>query len=233
MIDALTGRLEAVGDGELRLRVGPVTVRALVSPYAARVLAARVGEELTLPTALYLQGPGMGSLVPVLLAFCSAQERAFYELLAGLDGLGPRAALRIMAEPVPAIAAAIARGDVAWLQRLPGVGRQRAAELVSRLRPRVAPFLAGEDEAGTGDGEPAPGRLADDVRADVLAVLAQLGYGPREAERMLAAALARRPDAARAEELLREVFRGLAPGAAGPAVGAGGGSVPPAEVSEP
>lgn len=210
MIDRVRGLLEEVREGEVRLRAGPVVLRALVSPQSAAELAGRVGQEVTLHAVLYLQGPGMGVLEPVLLAFATARERDFYHLLTSLDGLGPRAALRLLAQPVGAIARAIAAGDTAWLQRLPGVGRQRAADLVSRLRERVAAFLE-EDGGGGADAVPAaaaPGVPAE-VRAEVLAVLAQLGYGAREAERLLERAAARRPEARSTEELLREVFRGL------------------------
>lgn len=216
MIDSLRARVEWVGEGQARLAVGPVTLVALVSPLTAMELEARAGREVTVYTAIYLQGHGMGSLEPVLLAFASAHERAFYRLLTEVEGMGPRAALRALAAPVAAIAQAIVRGDAAWLQRLPGVGRQRAADLIARLREKVERFAVAEDGAGAGAGGAAPagtgpqGRgpaVADEVRADVLAVLAQLGYGAREAERLLARAAARRPDARAAEELLREALR--------------------------
>lgn len=223
MIDRVHGLLEGVGDGEARLRVGPLVLRALVSPQSAAELAGRVGQEAVLYTVVYLQGPGMGTLEPVLLGFATERERDFYELLTSLDGLGPRAALRLLAQPVEAIARAIAAGDAAWLQRLPGVGRQRASDLVSRLREKVAPFLEADDGAPVAavraSGGPVPGAAGPTVdpelRADVMAVLVQLGYGPREAERMIDQAAARRPEARDAETLLYEIFRASGPAAAG------------------
>lgn len=211
MIDRVHGLLEGVGDGEARLRVGPLVLRALVSPQSAADLAGRVGQEAVLYTVVYLQGPGMGTLEPVLLGFASERERDFYELLTSLDGLGPRAALRLLAQPVEAIARAIAAGDAAWLQRLPGVGRQRAADLVGRLREKVGPFVEAPGDAAVAAGRDAPAAVdvPRDVRADVLAVLTQLGYGPREAERLLERAAARLSGIGTAEELLREVFRSL------------------------
>ena len=56
---------------------------------------------------------------------------------------------------------------------------------------------------------PTPQEVEEDLRSEVIAVLVeQLGHTRTEAQRMVEAALARRPQASSAEELFEEVYRG-------------------------
>src|SRR5690606_26833762 len=135
---------------------------------------------VALHTLYYMQGHGVGNLQPVLLGFETEQERQFFQLLTTVDGLGPKAALRLLTEPVGQIARAIEEGDAAFLQRLPGLGRRRAQEVIARLRGKAAPYAAAAAVPGdaTGDAEAAGGRFApDEADEEILAVLLQLGYG--------------------------------------------------------
>ncbi|HEX6989259.1 MAG TPA: Holliday junction branch migration protein RuvA [Bacillota bacterium] len=209
MIVRIDGVLEQVGDSEVVVSVGGLAYQLLVPEPASRRLAGRVGRPVVLHTLYYLQGFGVGHLQPVLLGFESEADRAFFQLLTTVDGLGPKAALRLLTEPVGRIARAIEEGDAAFLQRLPGLGKRRAQEVIARLRGKAAPYATsaapsppGTPAAQTPDAGAAPGELEEEV----MTVLLQLGYGPREAERMLSDARARRPDLVESGDLIREIF---------------------------
>jgi Holliday junction DNA helicase RuvA len=98
------------------------------------------------------------------------------------------------------LARAIEDNDQKALMKLPGVGRQRARELVAALQGKVAKFaLLAEEEA------PVP--TVTDVVGEALEILQSLGYTRTEAQRMIDAALERLPKPSNAEELIRTVYQ--------------------------
>ncbi|HEY8449558.1 MAG TPA: Holliday junction branch migration protein RuvA, partial [Bacillota bacterium] len=154
MITRISGRLEQVGEGEVTIVVGGLGYQVWVSPRTCASLRSRLNNEVVLHTICYFQGFGLNQLQPVLLGFEREQERAFFQLLTTVDGLGPKAALRLLTEPVERIAAAIEGGDEAFLRRLPGIGRQKAGEIIAKLRGKAAAFAGGATGAVTGAGGP-------------------------------------------------------------------------------
>jgi Holliday junction DNA helicase RuvA len=121
-------------------------------------------------------------------------------------------AARSLAAPVAEIAAAIARQDEAYLRRLPGIGPQKAKNIVAQLQSKVAKFALARGEGAS--PEPVAPTAADEegLRATVFEILVkQLGYRPSEAAPIIGAALTRRPGAATPEELLDEIYRGGRP----------------------
>ena len=74
-----------------------------------------------------------------LYGFETREELALFELLITVSGVGPRAALSLLASSRPAqLAAAIASGDVAALSKAPGVGKKTAERLIVDLKSKVA-----------------------------------------------------------------------------------------------
>src|SRR5713101_7451252 len=77
---------------------------------------------------------------PVLIGFTSELDREFFEKLITVKDVGPLVAARSLAAPVGEIAAAIARQDEGYLRRLPGIGPQKAKNIVAQLQGKVAKF---------------------------------------------------------------------------------------------
>lgn len=149
---------------------------------------------------------------PVLIGFTSELDKEFFEKLITVKDVGPLVAARSLAAPVGDIAAAIARQDEGYLRRLPGIGPQKAKNIVAQLHGKVAKFAlvqaGAEVEAVTA---PSPARPGDDeaLRAMVFDVMVkQLGHRPSEAAQLIAAAAGRRPGMATPEELFDEIYRG-------------------------
>ena len=84
--------------------------------------------------------------------FTNAIEREFFEALLTVSSIGPRSAARAFSLPMSTIAAAIDRGDYALLKTLPGIGQQKARDIVAKLQGKVTKFLLIQD---------APQRRAD------------------------------------------------------------------------
>ncbi len=105
-----------------------------------------------------------------LYGFETREELALFEMLIGVSGVGPKAAMSILGVARPAqVAAAIASGDVAALSRAPGVGKRTAERLIVDLKSKVA--------RGGPEREPM-GMPVDDEAA---AALQALGYTAAEA----------------------------------------------------
>ena len=105
-----------------------------------------------------------------LYGFETREELALFEMLIGVSGVGPKAAMSILGVARPAqVAAAIASGDVAALSRAPGVGKKTAERLIVDLKGKVS--------RGGVDREPT-GMPIDDEAA---AALQALGYTAAEA----------------------------------------------------
>lgn len=110
----------------------------------------------------------------LLFGFETREELALFELLIGVSGVGPKAALALLGISRPAnVASAIAAGDAAALAKAPGVGKKTAERLIVDLRSKVGGLTLG----GPPTGAEASGAGADEA----LAALRALGYTPAEA----------------------------------------------------
>jgi Holliday junction DNA helicase RuvA len=108
-----------------------------------------------------------------LFGFASADERELFELLLGVNGVGPKVALAIVSGSTPAeLRRAIARDDVKRFQAIPGIGLKTAQRVVLELKAKL-PLVAAEASAEGGD------LTARDA-------LVELGWSLLDAERALA-----------------------------------------------
>ncbi len=216
MIASIRGRLrrkledrvvvEAAGVG-YEVFVPPVVQKALVDAKAGEGDAA---DEIAL--AIHYHAT-QNQPRPVLIGFTSELDKEFFEKLITVKDVGPLVAARALAAPVGDIAAAIARQDEPYLRRLPGIGPQKAKNIVAQLHGKVAKFALVQPGAAAIEETvtpPAAGRGEDEgLRAMVFEVMVkQLGHRPSEAAQLITEALGRRPDIATPEELFDEIYRG-------------------------
>ena len=147
--------------------------------------------------------------IPILVGFLNEIEKEFFERFITVSGVGPKAAVRALALPIPTIAQAIDQGNASLLKSLPGIGDQRAREIIAKLQGKVGKFgLIQETQAST---PAAPG--AGNVQEEAMSVLLQLQYSRAEARQMIQKVLEKNSKIASAEELLNEVYRQRSHGA--------------------
>jgi len=142
---------------------------------------------------------------PVLFGFLNEIEKEFFQVFITVSGIGPRAALRALNQPIPCIAKAIDAGDVNFLKTLPGIGQQRAREIVAKLQNKVGKFCLMQE-----DGDRAAVPLASagaDIEEEATEILCRLEYKKAEAAAMIKKALGRLPSPGSTEELLNEVYK--------------------------
>lgn len=214
MIATLSGRLRRKLEDRVILECGGIGYEVVLPPLALRQLegaaADRDDKAAQLDLVIYYHAT-RDQPRPVLIGFTSDLDKEFFEKLITVKDIGPLVAARALAAPVAQVAAAIARQDEKYLRALPGIGPQKAKNIVAQLQSKVAKFALareGAPAAAPAVGAPVPGDL-DGLRELVWEVLVkQLGHRPSEASQLITDALARRPSIATPEELFDEIYRG-------------------------
>jgi holliday junction DNA helicase RuvA len=186
-----------------RLRGRPVTRTAeglvldvngvgyLVAATPSALSAADGAMETTVETYLHVREDTLQ-----LYGFADADERELFTQLLTVNGIGPKVALAVVSGSPPGeLRRAIALGDHARFQVIPGIGKKTAERIVLELKERIG----------------VPVALATDTTADPGAFVArdalvELGWSVVEAEHALAATDPELP----AEERVRVALRGAA-----------------------
>jgi Holliday junction DNA helicase RuvA len=142
MIARLRGRIAGRSGPGLILDVNGVGYLVNAAPSVARLGDGEVTVEIhtvVREDALQLYG------------FATAAERELFELLLGVNGVGPKVALAIVSGSTPAeLRRAIARDDVKRFQAIPGIGLKTAQRVVLELKEKLALTDTGAPETGGG-----------------------------------------------------------------------------------
>ena len=139
--------------------------------------------------------------IPVLIGFLNEIEKEFFECFITVSGIGPKAALRALNQPISSIAHAIDAGDLNFLRSLPGIGQQRAKEIVAKLQNKVGKFGLIKDDQIREE------KTGSSIHEEALAVLMQLGYKRPEAATMIKKAIEAGSEITTTEGLLNEVYK--------------------------
>ena len=187
MISRLRGIPAGRSAEGLVLDVGGVGYLVAATPSALR--NADASAEVTLETYLHVREDTLQ-----LYGFADARERELFVRLLGVSGIGPKVALAVVSSGRPdELRRAIALGDAARFQVIPGIGKKTAERIVLELKGSIA------DAIEPGDTYGATEFVARDA-------LVELGFSIPEAERALAAVDPELP----AEERVREALRSAA-----------------------
>ncbi len=167
---------------------------------------AGVGYRLAVSAETLRQVPGVGKQVVLhahlivrddalaLYGFATEEERELFLMLLGVQSVGPKVALAVLSGGPPrALLAAVAAGDTARLQSVPGVGKRTAERIIVELREKVGGSLPEQAISVI---------RADDPRSIAREGLLGLGYTPAEADDLLDGA-----DGESAEELIAHALR--------------------------
>ena len=176
MIASLSGRVKVREAGRLVVDTGGV------------------GYEVFIPLATYYRIPAIGTAVDLeirqvvredsitLYGFATAPEKHAFDLLLGVQHVGPKLALAILSVLSPEdLVDAITQEDVDRIDAVPGVGPKVAERCVRELRDKISALNLAVTErpniAVNGHGG------ANAMLDDALSALVNLGYKPVEAKR--------------------------------------------------
>jgi holliday junction DNA helicase RuvA len=196
----ISGTLIERGGEIAVVEAGGLGYEVLLPPCIAEKIPATAGERVTLEIYAVVNLDGNSGRF-TYYGFTNAIEREFFEALLTVASIGPRSAARAFSAPMSTIAAAIDRGDYAFLKSLPGIGQQKARDIVAKLQGKVTKFLL------IRDAPPAPAKPIPDFADAALEVLLQLGYKRAEGEGMIRRTLDADPAIEDAERLLAEIYR--------------------------
>jgi holliday junction DNA helicase RuvA len=138
---------------------------------AGTAASLRPGAEAVLATRLVVREESL-----TLYGFADEDERAVFDLVQTVSGVGPRLALAMLAIHAPdGLRRAISGGDLVALTKVPGIGKKGAERIVLELR----------DTIGIASGvasSAAPQQAGDGASAQVRDALVGLGWSPRQAD---------------------------------------------------
>ncbi|HDL09690.1 MAG TPA: hypothetical protein ENG39_00350 [Candidatus Omnitrophica bacterium] len=198
MISKLKGIIEQVLEYSVLLKVNHISYEIYIP--VSILHSFKPEQEVELYTIHYYQQEG-NKLTPFLIGFRNEIEREFFEHLTGVSGIGPKMAIKALKYPIAQIAIAIDRGDERFLSALPGIGKQRARQIIAKLQGKVGKY------ALVREGEKKISGVPSDIREEALEILLKLEYKKKEAEEMIEQALIRNPGITSSEELLNEIYK--------------------------
>jgi Holliday junction DNA helicase RuvA len=203
MFSRLSGSVVERTGEVVRVDAGGLTYDVVLPPSVAAKVPGAGGAPVTLEIYAQLAIDGNSGRYS-FFGFSNAIEREFFEALLSVASIGPKSAARAFSAPMSRIARAIDEGDYAFLKTLPGIGQQKARDIVAKLQGKVARFLLIQDAPARAAAEAAP---MPEFAGEALAVLLQLAYKRVEAEAMIAETLEKAPHVKDAESLLAEIYR--------------------------
>lgn len=203
MIARICGKLIDRNKNCLTIDINGICYEVLIPQTILERLDEIIGSDgtLSLITYHYFQVEPSRS-TPVLIGFLNEIEKDFFEQFITVSGIGPRAAIKALNKPISDIARAIDDGDTKFLKTLPGIGEQRAKEIVAKLQGKVGKFGLIQD-----GGVKKLEKAAANWQQEALEILLQLQYKKQEAKEMIQKALERAHNISTTEELLNEVYR--------------------------
>ncbi len=144
MIAFLEGTIAGKTPTSAYINVGGVGFDVGMSQSSLSKLPAN-GERVLVHTYLQVRDDGMS-----LYGFTSLEEKALFEKLITVSGIGPKVALAALSSYAPdQLANLIAAQDVAAVQRIPGIGKKTASRIILELKGSLDQGIGGlfaEDE---------------------------------------------------------------------------------------
>lgn len=188
MISCIQGTVLERKSASLVILAGGLGYEVLVPPAILAALPPAVENHAVSLVVYYYLQIDQSRATPVMIGFRNTLERDFFEQFIQVASIGPRTAVKAIAQPIQKIAAAIEAGDLHFLIGLPGVGRQKAREIVAKLQGKMGTYClldGGEAVTLAASG----GAGANDLEDEALAVLLQLQYTRGDAQQMIRRAL--------------------------------------------
>ena len=170
-------------NGELALRdintcvidCGGVGYKLTISMITSESLASKLGQKIKLFTYLAVREDGVE-----LFGFGSNEERHAFNLLTGVSGVGPKAAMSILSVMSPdRLAMAVCTEDIKGISKAPNVGAKTAARIVLELKDKIAKdFISssGSEKSIGSVGATAPHAAMSGNLTEATEALMALGY---------------------------------------------------------
>ncbi|MBS7527722.1 Holliday junction branch migration protein RuvA [Fusibacter paucivorans] len=177
MIDYIKGELVHVDIDHIVVDNRGVGYQILTSKQSQNELMMMDGEIICY-TQLIVREDAM-----LLVGFASKDERAMFQKLTSVSGIGTKVAIGMLShQDYRQLALMIMKGDVKGITAAPGVGKKTAERLILELKDKVGHF--GSETVTEMDADVTDPAISN-VYTDALEALISLGYAKHDAEHML------------------------------------------------
>lgn len=176
---------------------------------------AGVGYEVFIPLSTFDRLPAEGQPLKLLthhevredaqllFGFATKEERDLFELVIGVNGVGPKLGLAVLSGmSVGEMQLAVANGDAKRLASIKGIGKKTAERIVVELRDKVNPIEALANGKAAGDA------VKSGVLRDAMLALTALGFSDDAARAKVEKVLEAEPTLDSTEVILRKALQG-------------------------
>ena len=134
MISLVNGVVRSISPDKVIVEVGGVGLSLAVTQKASAQL--NIGVQVQLFTTLVVREDAL-----TLYGFLEDGDRALFELVQTVSGIGPKVALSIVSALSPSqLAVAVAQEDISAIEKVPGIGRKGAQRLILELKGKLTDF---------------------------------------------------------------------------------------------
>jgi Holliday junction DNA helicase RuvA len=134
MISLVNGVVRAISLDKVIVEVGGVGLSLAVTQKTSAQL--NIGVQIQLFTTMVVREDAL-----TLYGFLEDGDRALFELVQTVSGIGPKVALSIVSALSPSqLAIAIAQEDISAIEKVPGIGRKGAQRLILELKGKITDF---------------------------------------------------------------------------------------------
>lgn len=178
MIAYIKGKVAEILEDRVILESGFMGYN-LFMPMASAEAVLRRGDEVKLYTYLHVREDAMQ-----LFGFLTKDDLHTFQLLLGVNGIGPKAALGILSGlTADELRFAVLSEDVKTISKAPGVGKKTAQKLILELKDKMD--LQEAFDLKSQHVQEAQGDMADlsDARKEAVEALTALGYSGADALR--------------------------------------------------
>jgi len=192
MIGYLTGKIISKKPTQIMLDVNGVGYIINITISTFESLTKSDNKVVSLHTYLNVREDAL-----VLFGFSTLAEKEMFELLIGVNGVGPKSAQSILSGiQIDELHTALRNNDLSRLVAIPGIGKKSGERLIIELRDKV------EKLSDTFETSVEPNFT---IRKDAILALTQLGYNQKIAEKAVRSILDSVPDLA-LEDLLKDAL---------------------------
>jgi len=185
MIAAVRGKIFQLSPGRVAVDTGSGLILQLLVPVSS-FQHLRQHQDVLLHAVLKIKDEDV-----VVYGFLNLEEKALFEKLVAVSGIGGKTAMACVSALAPAEwRMVIAAGDVARISAIPGIGKKTAQRIILELTGKL-------------EAEPAEAVAATRLGSDLVSGLVNLGYAPRSAREIVARVLKENPDCDGFEELFK------------------------------
>lgn len=134
MISLVTGVVRSIALDKAIVEVGGVGLSLSITQKTSAQL--NVGVAAQFFTTLVVREDSL-----TLFGFLEDAERALFELVQTVSGIGPKVALSIVSALTPSqLAISVAQEDISSIEKVPGIGRKGAQRLILELKGKLSDF---------------------------------------------------------------------------------------------